>query len=279
MALFMYYPAVSALYHSLYSWDGFTHATFIGLANFREIIGDPLMEAAAVNVLKLTIFAVVVSITVPLTVARLILGLRSKRMQYIFRVLFVIPIVLPQVVIFLIWKYLYDPNFGVFNQIILSLHLGQPLGWLGDPNMALYALMGIGFPWVDGFALLIFTAGLQSIPSEIKDAAAIDGAGSWRRFLTIEFPLVLGQVKLVATLNMIWSIQNFTSILILTQGGPGTATMVPGMVLYQNAFENERMGYACAIGVLMFLVMLVLTYINLRYVRSQTDYEPARAAA
>ena len=114
--------------------------------------------------------------------------------------------------------------------------------------------MGIGFPWVDGFALLIFTAGLQSIPREILDAAAVDGAGPLERFRRIELPLVVGQIKLILVLNMIWTIQNFTSVLILTGGGPGTSTMVPGMVLYQASFQNERMGYACAIGMAMFLV-------------------------
>jgi len=88
--------------------------------------------------------------------------------------------------------------------------------------------------------------------------------------------LVIGQIKLILILNMIWTIQDFTDIFILTQGGPGTATMVPGIVLYKAAFESERMGYACAIGALMFVLMLGLTFINMKYVRSRTDYEPVR---
>jgi raffinose/stachyose/melibiose transport system permease protein len=278
LAVFMYFPAFSAIYHGFTDWDGFSRATFVSLANFGAVLDDPLMQAAAVNVLKLTAFAMATSVAVPLLVARLIFGLRSRRLQYIFRVLFVIPLVLPGVVILLIWQFLYDPNFGVLNQIIAALHVGQPLGWLSDPNLALYSLMFIGFPWVDGFALLIFTAGLQSIGAELLEAASIDGAGPWRRFWSVEFPLVLGQVKLILVLNMIWTIQNFTSIFVLTRGGPGTATMVPGLILYNEAFQSERMGYACAIGTLMFGVMLVLTVINMKYVRSGTDYEPARQA-
>ena len=279
LAVFMYYPAFSALYHSFFNWNGFTQATYVGLGNFATMAEDATMRAATGNVLRLTAFAVVVSVTVPLFVARLILGLPSGWAQYLFRVLFVIPLVLPQVVIYLIWKYLYDPNFGLLNALLAVLHIGSPQAWLGDPQHALYALMGIGFPWVDGFALLIFTAGLQSIPREILDAAAIDGAGSLERFRRIEFPLVVGQIKLILVLNMIWTIQNFTSVLILTQGGPGTSTMVPGMVLYQSSFLNERMGYACAIGMAMFLVMLTLTYINLRYVRSESEFAPREAIA
>ena len=275
LALFMYYPAFSALYHSFFDWDGFSRATFVGFGNFATMLTDPIMQAAITNVLKLTLVAVIVSVTVPLGVARLIFGLRSKRLQYAFRVLFVIPLVLPQVVILLIWQFIYDPNFGLLNQLTAALHLGAPQAWLGDPHLALYALMFIGFPWVDGFALLIFTAGLQSISPELLESATIDGAGAWQRFWRIEFPLVLGQVKLIVILNMIWTIQNFTNVLILTQGGPGTSTMVPGYVLYKTGFESERMGYACAIGTLMFAIMLVLTIINMRFVRSDTEYTPA----
>src|SRR5690349_20437438 len=108
------------------------------------------MQAATVNVLKLAAFAMVTSVSVPLFVARLICGLRSRRLQYAFRVLFVIPLILPTVVILLIWQVIYDPNFGLLNQALAALHLGMPQAWLGDPNLALYAVMFIGFPWVDG---------------------------------------------------------------------------------------------------------------------------------
>ena len=136
--------------------------------------------------------------------------------------------------------------------------------------------MFIGFPFVDGFALLIYTAGLQAISREVVQAAAVDGAGAWGRFWRIELPLVLGQIRLIVVLNMIWAFQAYTAVLILTQGGRATATYVPGLVLYGDAFQNRQMGYACAIGVVLFVIMLGLTFINLRYLRSRTDYEPDR---
>jgi raffinose/stachyose/melibiose transport system permease protein len=137
LAVFMYYPAFSALYHSFFDWDGFTQATYVGLNNFAAMAEDTLMRAAALNVLELAAFAMIVSVTVPLFVARLICGLPSERAQYAFRVLFVIPLVLPQVVIYLIWKYLYDPNFGLLNELLLKLNVASPPAWLGDPNIAL----------------------------------------------------------------------------------------------------------------------------------------------
>jgi raffinose/stachyose/melibiose transport system permease protein len=275
LMVFAYYPAFSALYHSFFEWDGFTKPTFVGFDNFTRMWHAPEMRAAFYNVLQLALFAVVINCTVPLAVARAILKVRRDRLQYAFRVLFVIPLVVTTVVIYLIWQFIYDPTFGVLNRLILATHIGSPQGWLGDPHMALYALMGIGFPWIDGFALLIFTAGLQNIPKSLLEAAAIDGATGWRTFRRVELPLVMRQVKLIATLNLIWTIQSFTTVLILTKGGPGTATLVPGMALYRAGFDNGEMGYACAIGTVMFLIMLVLTVVNLRYVPSY-EYDPVQ---
>lgn len=263
VGIFAYYPVASALYHSVFQWDGFTVPKFVGLQNFFDIAASPQMRTAMWNVAQRAVFAVVVSVVVPLLVARLILAVPRPRAQFVYRVLFVIPLMMTTVVIYLIWQFVYDPNVGLANQLLTALGL-PPQGWLGDPHEALYGLMGIGFPWVDGFALLIFTAGLQNISSELTEAAAIDGASAWRSFLQIQVPLLLPQIRLIATLNMVWAIQDFTTVLILTQGGPGTSTMVPGMVLYSEAFQNANMGYACAIGTLMFAIMLALTYLILK---------------
>ena len=273
--LFMYFPAFSAIWHSLYNWSGVGSGQFVGVHNFVALASDPVMRAAVVNVVKLAIFAMIVSVVVPLPVARVITSLRSERAQYVWRVLFVIPMVLPTVVIYLLWQFLYDPNFGPLNRLLHLVHLPQQL-WLGSPNEALYAIMGIGFPWVQGFALLIFIAGLQAIPTEITDAAKVDGCGWWGTFRRAELPLLKGQVRLVLVLNMIWTIQDFTAVLILTQGGPVNATMVPGMYLYQNAFANQNMGYASAIGVVMFAIMALLTFLNLRYMRPNVDYSQGK---
>jgi raffinose/stachyose/melibiose transport system permease protein len=280
LALFMYLPAATALERSLYAWDGISAPTFIGIDNFTAMASDPVLQQAFTNVLRLTVFAMTVQVAVPLMVARVILSLRSTRAQYLIRVLFIIPLVVPQVVIALIWGFLYDADYGVINQVLTFLHLDTlTQAWLGDPNLAIYSIMFIGFPFVDGFGLLIFTAGLQSISAEVLQAAAVDGAGPLSRFLRIELPLVVGQIRLLMVLNMIWSIQSFVTILVLTQGAPGYATYVPGLALFFNAFQYQRMGYACAIGAALFVVMLVVTVLNLTYLRARTDYNPARTGA
>ena len=275
----MYLPAATALDRSFYAWDGIGPPSFIGLGNFTAMAGDPVLQQAFTNVLKLALFVITVQVAVPLLLARAILSLRSTKAQYLFRVFFVIPLIVPQVVIALVWGFLYDADYGAINQTLTFLHLDAlTQAWLGDPNLAIYAIMFIGFPFVDGFGLLICTAGLQAVSREVLQAAAVDGAGTISCFLRIELPLVIGQIRLLMVLNMIWTIQSFVTILILTQGSPGYATYVPGLSLYFSAFQDKRMGYACAIGVSLFVVMLALTIINLKVLRSRIEYDPLRAA-
>jgi raffinose/stachyose/melibiose transport system permease protein len=274
-AVFLYYPAISALYHSVFDWTGFTSPTFNGIDNFREIVQSGLAQLAALNVLKLTVFSLLVIVTVPLGVARLVVGLPHPRIRYLFRIVFVIPMVVPGVVIFLVWGFFFEPNIGLFNTVLADVGLkALQQDWLGDPHVALYSIMFMGFPWINSLAFLIYTAGLQAISQEILEAAKLDGAGSALRFLRVELPLVLGQIKLMLVLSLVGSIQQFTAILILTDGGPANQTMVPGLLLYNEAFQYSHMGYASAIGSLMFLVILGVTVLNLTYIRSETEYRP-----
>ena len=278
-AVFLYYPSLSAVAHAFTDWDGASAPVFIGMQNFRQMVSDPEMQVGFANVLKITAFAVAVELTIPLAVAKLVLVLRSTRFQLLARVLFLVPLIVPQVVIYLLWEFIYDPNIGLLNSTLSHLHIGGAVDWLGDPSIALYAIMATGagvvapFPFIDGFALLIFTAGLQAIPHEVLEAAQLDGASAFVRFWRIEVPLILGQLRLMSILTIVASIQQYTAVLILTGGGPGFATYVPGFSMYYNAFYYNHMGYACAIGTALFGVILILTVINFRFLRPSTDFD------
>jgi raffinose/stachyose/melibiose transport system permease protein len=143
----------------------------------------------------------------------------------------------------------------------------QPRSWLGSPATALYAVMFAGFPWVGSINMLIYLAGFQAIPGEVLDASAVDGATGAQRFLRIEVPLILGQIRLILIMVIIDVIRGFGNILIMTDGGPGHATMVPGLVLFKAGTREGRLGYASAIGLVMFVVILGLTLINMRFIR------------
>ena len=270
---FNYYPAGSALFHSVFEWNGANIQRFIGLGNFIAMANDPTLMGSVANLVKLALFALVVNLTFPLLAGALIFHLRDLRLAYLYRVLFVIPLVVPGMVVLGIWKSIYAPQIGLINQMLRGLDMASSARpWLGDFNLALYAVMFIGFPWVAGMSTLIYLAGFQAIPTELLDAAAIDCAGAWNRFWQVEIPLVMSQIKLIVILTVIGALQNFATIMVMTNGGPGVTTMVPGLWLYRNAMYYNKMGYACAIGTALFIITLTLTYLNTRYLKSSVEF-------
>ena len=265
-ALFQYYPAVIALYRSFYSWNGFA-SYFVGLRNFAFFLKDPHLKLAWLNVAKLMGFQVVIILTMPLLCAYAIFRLKHERLRYFYRLLFVIPMIIPGVVITILWRWLLG-LYGGINIILESIGLESwTRDWLGDPRTALYALMFVGFPWVGGVAMLIYLSGFMAIPGETLDAAEVDGATGVKRLWWVELPMIQGQIKLQVMLTCIGAIQQFQQQLIMTNGGPGWATMVPGLVMFRAATADFSFGYACSIGMVLFVVIFLLTLINQRYIR------------
>ncbi len=272
IAIFGYYPAFSAFYHSFFQWDGYTTGIFIGFENYTNMIHDPALTKSISNIVILTVWGVILTATVPLLVAEAIFWLSASKARNFFQFIFVAPVVIPYVVVWLIWQFFYDPVVGLFNAILGGLGLPSQ-NWLGNSNIALYCLMFLGFPWVNGVAMLIYLAGLQSISPEIFDAVRIDGASSFTRFIKIDIPLIMGQIKLWVILTIIGSVQGFALQLIMTNGGPGYATMVPGLWMYLKGVKWHKMGYGCAVGVFLFVIIFFLTYLNSKYIRVSTEYE------
>ena len=275
LGMFTYYPIVSAFFHSLFRWDG-VHGQFVGLNNFIEMFTiDKAFANAIPNVLKLTAFRVLVAITVPVLAAELIFNLKSARTAYFWRVFLIVPMVVPWMVLILVWFFIYDPQQGVLNTLFRAIGLpGLARLWLGDVRSALWSIAFYGFPWVSGLNLLIYLGGLDAIPTELLDAAAIDGAGLARRIRHVDVPMITGQIKLILIMTIITQLQNFQDVMVFTNGGPGLSTYVPGLVLYQSAFLYSKMGYAAAVGVVMFVVILAITSFNMKYIQSSIDYEP-----
>lgn len=265
LIVFNYYPAFLALWGSIFTLDYGREGEFVGLQNFRELWSDPTFRLSVKNVVLLTAFGTVTAVTVPVVVAEWIFRLRSDRAQYIYRIIMVWPAIIPGLVTLLLWQFIYDPYDGLLNQILawVGLDRWSNEAWLADPDLALYALMFSGFPFVGGIGVLIYLAGLQGISSEIFDAAALDGAGGFRRFLTIDLPLIKGQIRLNLVLSIIGGLQTIVGPLVLTGGGPIDSTMVPGLHMYEQAFTYGRLGYASAIGVVIFVAVFALTLLNL----------------
>jgi ABC-type sugar transport system permease subunit len=274
LLIFGYWPPISAFYHAFFDWNGSTRLTYVGLDNFVQMLDDRALKESIKNIAVLEGTRLLINLTIPLGVAKLIFGLRHEKVSYFWRLMIVVPLVVPTIVVYLLWQAILDPNIGLLNALLGGAGLdGLKGNWLGDPRTALFAFILVGFPWVNGTTVLIYLAGLNNIGDSVLDACRIDGAGGWRRFWSIEVPLIMSQIKLIVGLNIIYGLQGFGGQLVLTNGGPGYATLVPGLHMFQEAFIRVRFGYAAALGLAMFLVIFALTYANSRLIRSSVEFE------
>ena len=272
LLVFNYYPAFSGIYHAFTNWSPGTETTWVGLKQFRDLADNHYFWVGIGNLVILIVTGFL-KLIVPLAVAEMIFHIRSSKIGYTMRTLFVLQVIVPGVVGILLWVNVYDPNIGLANQVLDALGLGGwTQYWLGDANTAIWAIVFMGFPWVSAFALLIFYGGLISIPAELFDSAQLDGASTWRRILNIDLPLLLAQFRLLIILAFIATVQEFAAIFLTTGGGPGSSTYVPSLELYYQAVRFNNFGAASAIGAVLFIVILGGTILNLRYVKSSVEY-------
>lgn len=272
LLVFNYYPAFSGIYHAFTEWTPGLETKWVGLDQFRDLRENRYFWVGIGNLIILIVTGFL-KLLIPLAVAEMIFHLRSSRLAYGFRTLFVLQVIVPGVVGVLLWVNVYDPNIGLANQVLEGIGLGNlTRSWLGDADTAIWSIVFIGFPWVSAFALLIFYGGLISIPTDLFDSAALDGASTFRRILNIDLPLLLGQVRLLVILTFIATVQEFAAIFLTTGGGPGSSTYVPSLELYYQAVRFNNFGAASAIGTVLFIVIMAGTIINLRYVKSSVEY-------
>lgn len=270
LIVFCYYPPISGLYHAFFDWDIVGKATFVGIDNFKELFKDKIFLDSIPTLIKLTIPRLIISVTVPLIMAEMIFAVKNIKLKYWYRVLILLPMVTPGVVGLLIWKYIYDPDVGIATalaRLFGFINSSQAIDWLGNLKTVIPSIIFMGFPWVGGTAVLIYMSGLMNISSEVIESSLLDGCNTFKRILKIDLPLLLGQVRFFVIFGLIGMLQDFGIQVVLTGGGPGYATYVPGYYMYTTAFVDGRMGYASAIGVVLFVTTLTLSLIAHRYLR------------
>ncbi len=232
----------------------------MGLGHYIELAGDGLFWNAAKNT---AIYALYVPLTMACALGVAILLNRRIKGVALLRAIFFLPYITSFVAISIVWQWMYDPNFGIFNWVLGLFGLG-PFPWLNSPSTALMALIILAV-WIHiGFQMIIFLAGLQAIPNELYEAAMIDGAGPWRRFWRITLPMLKPTTFFVLVTSIIGSFQVFTFVYVMTEGGPLHATDVIVYHIYQNAWQFLRMGYASAMSWVLFAVIFVITLIQFR---------------
>jgi ABC-type sugar transport system permease subunit len=270
LGLFCYYPMVTAIYYSFTDYSLTKPAEFCGLANFKAMIHDPYLHIGIRNLFIFLVADLFKLLTVPLLVAELVFWISGDRLKQIFRTVFVVPTIVPGVVFVLLWRMIYEPYDGLLNQTLTAFGFRQFEGfpWLAKEGIALASIIGAGFPWINAFAFLIFLGGLINISKDIYEAAEIDGISTWKRFWTIDLPLVRPQIKLLIVFAFIFSIQDFVQVLIFTGGGPGASTYVPALEMFNKISDGGEIGYAAAIGLFLFLLIFVATVFHMKLMKT-----------
>ncbi len=256
------FPILASVVLSFTNWNivsGFKKASFVGFANYQDILSDAIFLKSLGNNL-LILLAIPVTLAIALTLAVLIN--RYIYLKDLFKVIYFMPFISSAVAVAIVFRVLFHPTRGPINQILMSLGVENPPGWIADPKFALVSVMLIMIWTGIGFNMIIYLAGLQNIPKELYESAQIDGASSWTQFTRITVPLVSPTTFLLLVAGIISSFKIFDLILVLTNGGPGNATITPVVYLYQKAFLELKTGYASAVSMIIFVIILLITLLQ-----------------
>ena len=263
--LFIVLPFFETIFFSFYRF-GLTSPVreFVGLSHYIELMSDNVFWLAIKNNILIAVLSIILQVGVGLLLAAMIdRGL--KRGKSLVSTIIFMPIVISTVAIGLLWQLVFDPNTGMLEELFYQLDWSTPeLGWLGDPDIALYAVIFVAFWQFTGFMMIILLAAMQGIPRELYEAARLDGASPIRAFFAITFPELRNVLIVCLLITIIGAFKVFDLVWVLTSGGPGNATQVIGSYIVQNAFTIGRMGYANAISVFLLVAALVLGLVQLR---------------
>lgn len=261
LVLTVFYPALQAFYLSFtqFEYDLTQSPTWVGLKNFERLMADPIFWQTFRNTLLYLVCVVPVLVSLPLAVA--ILVNRQLRGMHWFRVAYYVPVVISMVVAGIAWKWLYADN-GLLNQLLQVIRI-PPVPWLTSPDWAIFSVMAVTIWKGLGYYMVIYLAGLQSIPQDLYEAAALDGSDGWHRHWDITLPLMRPYLVLVSVIAAIAATKVFEEVYIMTQGGPRHSSKTVVYYIYEQAFQKLEISYACTIGLALFLVILALSALRL----------------
>lgn len=272
--IFTLFPIIMALVLSLFKWTLTSPPKFVGLHNYVQLFTKDVLFAGVVGH---TLYYVVVYVSLNLVVSVSFAAWLNRKMRgiQVYRAFLFMPVLIPPVAIAMIWQWLYNPDYGLIDGFLKTLGLTGP-NWLGDENWAMPGLI-IMSAWEQfGYNMLIFLAGLQAVPKDLLEAASIDGATGIRKFFTIQLPMISPSIFFGMVMTLITSFQTFDQAFVLTNGGPGSATDILGLYIYNNAFVYFKMGYGSSIAMVMFAFIIIVTLIQLRLQRRWVHYEGGR---
>ncbi len=260
---FVFLPITYAAAMSFFDWNGISTAEFVGIENYLNLFTDPIFWTALKNTVIYALGVVPTSMALGLLAA---IGLNRQNLpgRPIFRTIFFLPFVISAVATATTAGWIFGDTFGVVNKMLEAVGL-EKVRWLSNRDTALFTVM-IATVWIRvGFCMLIYLAGLQSIPSDLIEAASIDGASTGQRFRHITLPLLAPTTFLLLVLNIIFSFEVFDLAYVMTSGGPGFATTVLTIYIYNTAFQSQQFGYASSIGLVFMAIIMTITLIQWRF--------------
>ena len=257
--VFLLVPIGIAFAGSFHEWNPLSGIyRFTGIENYVNVFTSALFGKSMLNTLIFSVVVIFFRVGLGLAIAIAIYSNLIKHKSF-FRAIYYMPVVTPMVAVAFVWKFLYNPQIGAINQIF-----GLDINWLMNPKTALLAIM-IMTIWKDfGYAVVMFMAGLYSLPSDAMEAARVDGASSWQTFKYLTLPLLKPMTLFVVITSIISYIQAYVQVLILTEGGPGTATYLSSYIIYNEAFVKYNFGYASAMSFVLFVITAVFTWLSFR---------------
>ncbi len=268
-SLFVIYPYAQAMYVAFTKWKGLRKSPrFVGLDNFEKMLGDDQFWNALSNNLIYLAFLPIITLGFALFMAFMIS--QKVRFSNFYRVTFFFPQVMSVVAIGILWSFVYHPTIGIFSSLLKAVGIERPPIWLGDPDTALWSIVAVTVWQSAGFFMVIFMAGMLSIPKSLYEAAALDGAGRGSTFFRITFPLLWENTRSSLVFITVIAMDMFGITFTMTQGGPDRSTDVLATLLYEHAFLHSRFGYATSIAMVYFVIVIVLTLLIFRVTRRET---------
>ncbi|GGH10579.1 carbohydrate ABC transporter permease [Paenibacillus segetis] len=275
LTLFSLLPILVALFISFTDMDlaglaDYSNLSFIGFKNYIEVLADPVFLKAIFNTLFYVIVGVPLVIVTSLGVA-LLINLGVSKVFKVFRVVYYLPSVTNVVAVAVVWTYLYNPAFGLFNYILESMNLSA-IPWLTEPTVAKVSLILMALWRAVGLNMIIFIAALQGIPRSYYEAAQLDGANTWQQVTKITVPMLRFAIFFVSITTMIGWLQFFEEPFIMTKGGPLDGTMSAALFIYKNGFQLSNFGYAAAGSFILFIAVIAVTLVQYRMQSKESDY-------
>ncbi len=262
LGLFFFLPVIAGFLLSVTDFDlyaiGDVHnVRFVALRNYRDVLTNGVFWSALLNTLYFSLVGGPLTVAVSLAAA-LLINAKAARFKPMFRTVYFAPVVTTLVAVAVVFRFLYNPRFGMFNRVLAGVGL-PPVDWLGDPRWAMPAIIALAVWKNFGYNMIIFIAGLQNIPEELYEAARIDGAGAWRQFRHVTLPMLGPTFLFVGIVTAIGYLQLFAEPYVMTHGGPLNKTLSAVMMMYEQGFKWWNLGNASAVAFILFVLMSVVT--------------------